>query len=162
VPKGIAHLGVVRSLNGVPLIAERVLFARSPSSRRGISATPGSPFASTQWTLAAGSATDSIDEWLTILNPSTDAIARISVFALATGQALPVSGLHQREIPPGGRLAVRLGDHVKREDLALYIGATGPVVVERSLNRVGSLGMSASMGIPGPIGLVAPPPIERG
>lgn len=159
ITKGVAHQAVVRSLNGVPVTAERVIFVRPPSARSGISATPGSTFASNAWVLAAGAATDSIDEWVTIVNPSTETTARVSVRVLANGQTIAVQDVQDLPIQPGGRLAIRMGEHIKRPDLAVVVGSTSPVVVERSLYRVGSLGLSASMGIPLPFGLMTPRPL---
>ena len=45
-------------------------------------------------------------------------------------------------------MAIRLGDHVQRDELAVVVTATGPIVAERGLYKVGGGGLSQSMGIP--------------
>ncbi|MBW3557107.1 MAG: hypothetical protein KY454_09270 [Actinobacteria bacterium] len=147
VPRGVGHAAIVRSLNGVPVVAERSVAAAAPAPRVGTADTLGSPRTGRSWLLAAGGATDTLDEWVIVLNPGTVA-ATVSIQGLAAGQLLPVEGLQEVAVPAGRRVAVRLTDHVKREDLALLVRATAPVVVERGLYRVGSPGLALSSGVP--------------
>jgi hypothetical protein len=161
IPKNVAHSGIVRSLNGVPVVAERVLFAVEPAKRHGISTTPGSPLGAEAWVFAVGSANDTNDEYLTILNLA-DKPARVSVTALANGQRLAVADLQDVEIPASARLSIRVGEHVQRNDLALVVESNEPIVAERSLYRVSGVGMSAAIGIPLRIGLFVPPPFKAG
>jgi hypothetical protein len=101
-----------------------------------------------RWVVAAGGATDTLDEWLSVVNPTTSAV-RVSVTVLASGQPLAVDGLQDVAVAPGRRVTFRLTDHIKREDLALLVESIGgEVVVERALYAVGSPGLSLTAGIP--------------
>ena len=147
VPAGIFHSSSVVSLNGVPVVVERLLDARPPSPRRGWSSALGSPLARPAWLLPLGEVSGNTDEWVVVHNPGADAVT-VSFTALAGGQVLAVSGLQDLEIAPGERLQVRIGNHIERSPLPLLVQATGDVVVERDLYRVNEPGISAVMGIP--------------
>lgn len=149
VPLGVAHSTVVRSANGVPVVAERTLFS-ADDSRRGISVSTGSPVEAEQWTFAAGAATETSDEWITLLNLDTEVLAEVDVHALAGGRRFPIEGLQSIELGPGQRLSLRLGEHISRPDLPVVVDASEPIVVERGLYRVGgeTRGFSNTVGIP--------------
>lgn len=147
VPRGVGHAATVRSLNRVPVVAERSVAAGTPAGRTGTSDTIGARRTSRAWILAAGGATDTLDEWVIVLNPGTTA-ATVSIQGLAAGQLLAVEGLQDVAVPGGRRVAVRLTDHVKRENLPLLVRSTAPVVVERGLYRIGAPGLSLSAGVP--------------
>ena len=149
VAAGVAHSSSIISLNGVPVVAERSLDARPPSARRGWTSSLGSPLARERWVLPLGEASGNTDEWVVVHNPSAEAVT-VSVTALAGGQLLAVSGLQDLDIGPGERIAVRLGDHIQRSPLPLLVEATGDVVVERDLYRVGATGITTVIGIPLP------------
>jgi len=147
VPRGVGHAATVRSLNGVAVVAERSVAAGPPAGRSGATDTLGIRGSAQSWVLASGAATDTVDEWVVVLNPDT-AAATVSIQGLASGQMLAVEGLQDLVVPAGRRLAVRLTDHVKRDDLAVLVRSTVPVVVERGLYRVGTPGIAISAGIP--------------
>jgi hypothetical protein len=108
----------------------------------------GARATATQWAFASGLATKAIDEWIVLQNPGASP-AKVSFVALAAGQALPLDGLQDVVVAAHGRAAVRLGDHVQRDDLGLLVESTGgPVIAERGLYRVNKLGMSLAPGIP--------------
>ena len=65
--------------------------------------------------------------------------------ALASGQLLDVEGLQALPVEPGQRRAVRLGDHIRRDDLALVVTSDRPVVVERDLYTGGGSGLAGSI-----------------
>ena len=100
------------------------------------------------------------DEVLTLFNGSIDEIATFSVIALADGQPLALPDLQDREIPPGGRISIRLSEHVDRERLALMVQADGSIVAERGLYRVNGRGISQSIGIPLAVDVVVPDPVN--
>ena len=154
------HSTIVRSLNGVPVVAERAVAATEGAPRRGVGATLGSPLAAPQWYLAGGGVSDERDEFVTILNASIDESVTYSVLALANGQELAIQGLQDVELGPGERASIRLADHIEREELPLVIVASRAVVVERGLYRVGGDGLSQSMAIPLAVDVVVPDPIE--
>lgn len=160
IPDGVGHSLIVRSLNGVPVVAERVVTSSEPSSNLGIGATLGSPVAAPAWLFPGGGLSEERDEYLTLFNASTDDIARFSVTALANGQPLAVQDLQDLEIPPGGRRVIRLSDHTDLEVLPLLVAADGPIVVERGLYRVAGRGIAQSMGIPLADDVVIPDPVD--
>ena len=73
---------------------------------------------------------------------------------------IPVQDLQDVTLAPGGRTAIRLGDHIEREDLPILVTASGPIVAERGLFAVGGRGLSQSMGIPFAQGAVVPDTID--
>jgi hypothetical protein len=118
----------------------------------------GSPLVADRWLVADGRADATTAEWLILVNPSPDSLVRFSVTALAKGQPIPIDGLQQVEIRPGGRIAVEVGPHLSRPDLPLVVDGDGPLVVERGLYGVGRPGISLAVGIPLSSGLAVRPP----
>ncbi len=155
VPKGVGHSTYVVSRNGVPLVAERFVSAASPASRHGVAVTLGAPLAAPTWYLPGGGTSAARDEFVTIANPGGKAV-RYTITGLVDGRDLPVEGLQSVSLAPGARASIRLGDHVQRDPLGLVITATGPVVVERGLYKVGGSGISQSLAIPLAQGTVVP------
>ena len=147
VPRGVPHAATVISLNGVPVVAERSVVAAAPASRLGSSDSLGARRTARRWVLAAGAATPTVDEYLLVLNPGPGD-ATITIKALAGGQLLVPESLLPTPVPAGRRIAVRATDHYSREDLALLIESTAPIVVERGVYLVGSPGVALSAGIP--------------
>ena len=148
VPPGVGHALFVRSLNDVPITAERVNWGVEPAPRRGVASSTGAPLGAPIWYLPGGGPTAERDELLTFLNLDVENAVTLDVTGLAAGQILAIQGLQGLQVPPGGRLVVRLGDHLAREDLPVVVTADGPIVVERGLYRIGGLGMALSIGIP--------------
>jgi hypothetical protein len=156
VPPGVGHSVTVRSRNGVPIVPERVITAGDPSSRRGYAPALGAPLVANRWLFADGRAGGSTQEWLILVNPSSDSLVRFSVTALAKGTLIPIEGLQQVEIQPGGRIGVELSERIQRADLPLVVDGDGPLVVERGLYGVDHPGMSLATGIPLSAGLTVP------
>ncbi|MFP5326436.1 MAG: hypothetical protein ACLGHT_03010, partial [Acidimicrobiia bacterium] len=140
-----AHAITVRGVNGEPVVAERWIEANG-SGRLGLAVTNGSPISAERWLFAFGATNASNDEWIVIQNVSGEDVT-VDVVALASGQLLPIQNLQRLKVPAGSRKPVRLGDHIKRDDLPLLVTASGPVVVERDVYRVGILGISTSIGV---------------
>lgn len=143
---GVAHATTIRSLGDVPIVAERELDVRG-TARRGWASVPGSPLAARRWAFAIGEASDAVDEWIVVQNAGPRAVT-VSVVALAGFRRLAIDGLGALEIPPAGRLAIRLGDHLQRGPLPIVVEASAPVVVERDLYLVGQTGVTTTMGVP--------------
>lgn len=156
VPAEVGHSLLVRSLNGQPVAAERVTSAIEPAARRGVGATLGSPLAAPRWILPGGGTSASTDEWIVLLNASDTEEVTFSVTSPSGGQVIPLQDLQDVALAPGARRAIRLGDHVEREDLPIVVTADGPIVVERGLFAVGRPGLSQSTAIPFTEGVVVP------
>ncbi|CAN5561428.1 hypothetical protein BH20ACT2_BH20ACT2_25650 [soil metagenome] len=158
VPDDVAYSAVARSLNGVPVVVERTDHrGGDDSSREGTAIALGSPLEATDWLFPAGAATERIDEWLTVLNPSADRTATVRISALADGQLLGISELQDLKIAPGTRRAVRLGEQIQRAELATMVTSDEPIVVERGLYLVEDTGISTHIGIPLISGARLPP-----
>ena len=147
VPKGVGHAATVLSLNGVPIVAERSVVAVAPASRAGVADSFGARRTAERWVLAAGAASPTVDEWIVVLNPGPSD-ATVTVRALAAGQLLAPESLPPQSVKAGRRVAIRATEHFSREDLALLVEATSPVVVERGVYLVGSPGIALSSGVP--------------
>ncbi len=160
VPVGIGHSSIVRSLNGVPVVAERAVAATEGAPRRGVGATLGAPFGSPIWYFPGGGTSAERDEFITLFNPSIEESVTYSVIGLANGQELALQDLQDLELAPGGRTSIRIGNHVEREDLPLVVIASRAIVAERGLYRVGGEGLSQAMGIPSGMDVFVPDPIE--
>jgi hypothetical protein len=148
IPDQVEHSIIVRSLNGVPIVAEKVFTRSAPQSNLGVTATLGAPLAAPIWLLPAGGVNNERDENVTIYNATTDEPVRFSVHVLDDGRTLEVQSLQDIEIPPGGFQRVSLRTHADLEELPLVVTADGPVVVERGLFRRSGRGISISLGIP--------------
>ncbi len=160
IPPGVGHALIVRSLNNVPITAERVNAAADPAPRRGVSVTSGSPLGAPTWYFAGGGPTAERDEFLVLFNLDNDKAVTYSVTGLADGQTIAIQDLQGQSIPAGGRVVIRLGDHITREGLPVVVTAGGAIVAERGLYRIGGGGMSQSIGIPLARGVVVPGPLE--
>lgn len=148
VPDGLGYAVTVRSANDVPVVAERVSHGPSGTSRAGTVIVPGSPRSSSQWVLAAGGAGPDLQEVVTVLNPTGQAV-QVSVSALeGSGTPQLVPGLERVEVPTGGRTFLSLGDHTQVSPLSLLVEAGAPVVVERRLAVPGGDETADSIGIP--------------
>lgn len=151
VPAGVGHRSTVRSLNGVPVVAERSIDARPPSGREGWTSSLGSPTTARRWLLPYGAVTEDIDEWLVVANPGAEAVT-VDVTTLDGGRLLDIDGLSAVELGPADRKAIRLRPRIERSPLPLLVEATGPIVVERELYQIGREvdGVSSVIGVPLP------------
>ncbi|MFZ6003932.1 MAG: DUF5719 family protein [Actinomycetota bacterium] len=159
VPAGVGHALLVRSLNEVPITAERVNVATDPAPRRGVSVTTGSPLGAPTWYFPGGGPTAERDEFLVLFNLDDEAAATVNVTGFSQGRTIAIPGLQGAQIPPGGRLVIRVGDHYERDDLPVVVAADKAIVAERGLYRIGGGGMAQSMGIPLATGIVVPDPL---
>lgn len=149
VPAGLPHASTIRSLNDVPVVAERSLDARRPGPRRGWSSALGSPVTARRWVFPVGEANQNTDEWIVVRNPGSRPL-RVSLFALIGGRRVPIEDSQGLRVRTAGRLAVRLGDHISRTPLPVLVEATRPIVAERDAYGVLRLGLSTIIGIPVP------------
>ena len=100
-PRDVDHVTVVRSRNGVPVVAERVQNAGSQ-----LSAAPGALFRASTWVFPAVQAAGAQPPSFTVVNPDADHPARVSVDLYAEGRRIPRPELQQLDVPAGGRITV--------------------------------------------------------
>lgn len=128
---------VVRSTNGVPVVAERrTLYASGEPEGR--EAEVGAPHGATRWFLGPPFGDASVDV-VTLLNPgSAGARASISLLDLRGGRPTP-SARRTIRVPGGLQRQIDLDDVSQGEPVAVLVEATRPLVAER-------LSYSADMG----------------
>jgi hypothetical protein len=141
VPAGKGHVTIVRSSNGVPIVAERVLSTpgapgwREPDSEAtggDISATTGAAFADRRWVLGTlGRQDDEARDYLVAFNPDPEETAVLDVRGLVDGRLVEPPEHMDLEVPPGERLEVRLGGALGVAGAAILAEADLPLVVER-------------------------------
>ena len=139
------HAALIRSVNGIGVVAERRIDSSAPASRSGLAITLGSQIDARRWGFAAGQADKTVDEWVVVMNPG-DAPAHVDFTVLASGQPLAVDQLQDVEIGPGQRRAFRFGDHLQRLSVPLIVESDRPVVIERDLYP--KVGTAMVIGVP--------------
>lgn len=157
VPPNVEHSVTVRSLSGSGVVAERVMTAAAPDSHRGYAPSLASPLVASRWVLADGQAIPgTIGEYVMIVNPDQEAIARVRITGLLDGNATPIDGLQDLEVAPGGRITVQLAQHISEDNLPVVVEADRDVAVERGLYAGKGRGISLAAGIPIPSSAALP------
>ena len=146
VPKNVGHSLIVRADNNQPIVAQRTIDFGSPGPRTGHMSDIGSPRPARHWALAAGGATEDLDEWVSVLNASPKPV-RVTVRGGSGGTIDALPGLDGVVIPRGKRQAFRIAQHLVRAELPLLIDADGDVFVERFLYRTTGVGVSGSAAV---------------
>ncbi len=147
VPQKVGHDAVVTATNGVPVVAVRTVAATAPAAGAGRADLLGSPHVARRWVLPGGEATSATDLEVAVQDPGPDP-GTVSVSSLAGGVEAPVPGLTGLPVASGGRLSLRIGDHLTSPSVALVVQASVPVVVESDQYQLKGPGVSASLGIP--------------
>jgi len=146
VPDAVDHSFLVRSTNGVGVVAEQVLTGGAPWPRVGVAAVAGSPLGATRWLFAAGGVSKITSELLVLQNLTGRALTcRVQV--LAGSVPIAARALSGIRLPAAGRVTVRL-DGLRRKALPLLVEASGPIVAERTTYLSKRPGLSFSMGVP--------------
>lgn len=120
---------IVQSTNGVRIVAERSIRYNS-ASVSGSAAEIGAPVTSTSWFLPAATLNPSTDT-VVVMNPGS-APAAIDLELLFEGKApLSPNALQGRELEPGGRLKIGIGEWTQLQTALVRLTSTAPVVAER-------------------------------
>ena len=146
----------VRSLDGVPVVAERLSFFGEPGSRSGASATVGSPVAATDWLVTQGGASNQRTTTVQVLNPG-DTDTQVEVFVLSDGDRTELTSAAVL-VPGGDRRSLDLEGAGPAATVIVHAGK--PVVVGSSLALVSGQGISVQPAFPFPETVVALPPIS--
>lgn len=148
IPAGVTHSAVLDSINGVPVVAERVVSASSPSPWQGIADMLGQRIASDRWLLAGPVADSGHDGWVVVYNPGTQPI-RVVADVLSAGAQVPLGGISPVTVFPGRRAAIHLNQARSTLDAPLLISAQDPFYVESNVyGSGGSPGISLAPGVP--------------
>lgn len=146
IPKGVGHATTVRSLNGVPVVATRIVESAGPQGG-GRADVMGARRSATQWLFVAGGVGQGLDEWIVVQNPG-DEPAVVSLVGLTGGAEVPLERAQEVTVEPGRRRAFRVGESLRRSPLPLMVRSRSPVVAERTIYAGGRPGLSVVMGIP--------------
>ncbi len=162
---GVAHATVVRSTNGQPVVAERVVLDQGPvpaRSRRGtprpgeLSATLGARLAAPVWRLpsVADVGGDGRTVEIVVFNPSADAARTVEVGLAARDPDDAPTPPEPVDVAPGQRVAFALDEDAVAEAGDGAVVADGPVVVERVVRTADGRRVSAQPAIPVAAGAV--------
>jgi hypothetical protein len=147
VPAGVGHFAAVRSLNGVPVVAERTLAVGKPSAISGLGEIPGIRTTSTAWLVGQAATAPKTSGYLVIDNPGTQPVT-INVDAVSGGHSGPLPTLAPFTIPVGHRASILINKDAPAGQ-ALVVRGSGPIVVERDLYGLAKdPGVSLSPAVP--------------
>ena len=148
IPAGIGAWVLVRTTNGVQVVAERLDGGNADAAEPGLAAVVGSPIQAQEWILpvASGSADDLAE--LVIVNPSASADATVSLRADVGGVSQELPGAASVVVPAGSRVQVPLSaETLGLEGISLLVTSDAPVVVGRSV-VFASGDLADSVGLP--------------
>ncbi|MCU1371037.1 MAG: hypothetical protein JWO77_2231 [Ilumatobacteraceae bacterium] len=146
----------VRSLDGVPVVAERLSFFGEPSLRTGAAVSAGSPVAATRWMVTQGGPTSARSATVQIINPG-DSSARITVLTLSDGDRDELESASV-SVPAGDRRSLDLG--AAGPAATVIVASSKPVVVSSSLAMIEGTGLAVQPALPYPETVVALPPVS--
>jgi hypothetical protein len=167
VAAGVGHATVVRSTNGVPVVAERAMTqagerddqadgavdgegddeaeAEGEGGTGGdIAVGPGAVVAATRWAFPSSVHGQEAGVRFVVFNPDPERSVPVTLLAVTSGRETPVEGARDAVVAPGGRL--ELSDDAAGRAWVVEAGA--PVVVERVLVRDGGVLLATGVGIP--------------
>lgn len=142
---GVGHSLRVTAVGDEDVVVAQEIVSAEGATREGYATVPGITEPATRWLFPAGSADDTFDEWLVVTNSGTEP-AQFRVSVLAGGVLLVPEGLGSLTVDPLERGSFRLGNALKRSDLALVVESDAPLAVVRGLFREHSI--SYAPGIP--------------
>ncbi len=145
IPPGVGHAAVLQSRNGVPVVAERVVAATSPSRWSGLGELAGGLVAASRWLFPAAQSDRTHNGWVVLYNPGSSPV-RAALTALGPGGE---TGLGTVTVPPGRRVPIGLNQQQPALNLPLLLQASAPVYAELGIYGTGGAhGISLSFGVP--------------
>jgi hypothetical protein len=146
IPEG-GYAMIVRSLNGVPVVAERHQQRVPPDGYSGRADLLGSRRLSRRWLFATGALSPSVDEYLFLYNPGQTE-ASVDLRRFVGGHLVDGPKLIDRPVPAAGFIFVKLPTDENEIGVSVVVVSTEPVVVERGLYASGSPSFSTALGVP--------------
>lgn len=120
---------VVRSINGVGVVAERTLFY-SRADLQGVASDVGAPSPGLSWALVPAS-TRATGDVISILNPGTKGSTVSVTLVRAGGDPLSPADLQDVRVRASARVKFPIGHFTKGEPMMAFVSATEPVVADR-------------------------------
>lgn len=136
----------VRSLEGVPVVAERASFYGEAASRQGVAIGLGSPVAATEWLVVQAGGTRQRTATVQVVNPGPSTAT--VVVEQATGAARSELPDGTFELAPGDRRSIDLADAAAAA--SVVVQADQPVVVASSLSLIEGPGIGIAPAFPFP------------
>jgi hypothetical protein len=166
---GVEHATLVRSTNGVPVVAERVTtHAGEPAGgddtadeegggddadngeggddgvRGDIAAGPGAVVAATRWAFPSSTRGEEAGLRFVVFNPDPERSVPVTLLAATNGREDPVDDVPATAVAPRGRIVL-----AAEVDWASWVvEAEAPVVVERVLVGEAGVALGSGVGIP--------------
>jgi Family of unknown function (DUF5719) len=150
IPSGVPHSAVLVSVNGVPVVAERVVASGGGSEGSadwaGLGELFGGRIAATQWLVPIAVGGRGYAGSVTVYNPGLEPV-KVSVAGMGHGRVTPIGGAAPVSVGPGQRAAISLNSAGSVRG-SLLVDATGSVYVQTEFFRVGQQGTSLSFAVP--------------
>lgn len=138
---------VVRSLNEVGVVAERVTTVPTSSDGHGVTVSAGTPLVGTVLILVDPRPSGTDDAALTLVNLDGTTLVTGSISVLSRGTERPLDGYESFELAPSGRTTIDLPDRVSGSGTSmLLIESSHPVaagIVARSAEPTDRLAFEA-------------------
>ncbi len=158
---GVGHATLVRSTNGVPVVAERALTQSvEPDDDDGgdertadIAAGPGAALAATRWAFPSSVDGDEAAAEFVVFNPDRVRSVRVTLVAVGGGRESPAGGARDVAVAPRERVTF-VGDAVPGGGWSWLVDADGPVVAERTVVGRDGLRLATGPGLPSAEGAV--------
>jgi hypothetical protein len=132
-PRNEAYSIIVRSADGVRIVAERLVTVAPGTPGAGVGVSAGSAVASHRLvadvTVTDPAGTDAV---LVLLNPSARTIVPVKIFVMTAAGMAPPAVNPSIELQPGARVSLKLGE-LGRGDFTVIVESTGLIVGEREL-----------------------------
>jgi hypothetical protein len=144
----------VRSLEGVPVVAERLSFYGEAAARQGAAVTLGSPVAATRWLVTQAGSTRQRTATVQVVNPGP-APAQVTVEQLSDSARSPLPSA-AITLAPGDRQAISLEGSGAAASIVVLSDV--PVVVASSISLLGAPGIGLAPAFPFPDALAELPP----
>jgi hypothetical protein len=137
---------VVQSTNGVGIVAERAIRYDAAGSV-GSASELGATRTAEDWWVPPATLNPSSDT-VVIMNPgSAPAVIDLEI-VFGSGASEVPGELQGRELPPGGRLKIGIGEWTRLETAMVRVRSTSPIVVERVSYSEGTTDVGTIMGFP--------------
>jgi Family of unknown function (DUF5719) len=167
---GLEHATLVRSTNGVPVVAERVTtHAGEPAGgddtadeegggddadngegvsddrvRGDVTAGPGAVVAATRWAFPSSTRGEEAGLRFVVLNPDPERSVPVTLLAATNGREDPVDDVSATAVAPDGRIVLA----ADADWPSWVVEAEAPVVVERVLVGEAGVAVGSGVGIP--------------
>jgi hypothetical protein len=177
---GVEHATLVRSTNGVPIVADQLTTHAGKAAGGGdtaeeegggdardngegggddrvlgdLAAGPGAVVAATRWVFPSSTWGQEVGLRFVVVNPDPERSVPVTLLAAGNGREDPVDGVRATAVAPGGRIALE----TDVDWPSWVVEAEAPVVVERVLVGEGGVALGSGVGIPSVDGSV---PLDR-